>query len=115
VQRADARLEALRHIPTDEELRPVPTALSTPKVLHDRDFVPEADLPKPTGHWETLEGATVDPDLVEAETQANQAHDSRLFLSLLTLAVFSLPLVWYLLLDRIREISAAVSGRDKSN
>ena len=105
VQQADARLDALRKMPP---------AAAPPKVLHDQDFVPN----KPAGHWETLEGATVEPfnpDIDKAVIEANQASDSRLFLSLITFAAFSLPLVWYLLLDRIREISAAVSGRDKSN
>jgi hypothetical protein len=29
-------------------------------------------------------------------------------------AIFCIPLFWYLILDRIREVSAAVSGRDQN-
>jgi hypothetical protein len=115
IRQTDARLDPLRKMPA---------AKATPKVLHDPDFVPDATgllkpgetLNKPAGHWETAEGLSVDlDDITEAEAKANQARDSRWFLSLLTFAASSLPIVWYFLLDRLREISAAMSGRDKSN
>src|SRR5271156_5945759 len=105
VQQADARLYALQN---------APIAKATPKVLHDPDFVPH----KPAGHWENEKGEIVDPldpEIDKAETEANQARDSRWFLSLVTFTAFSLPLVWYFLLDRLREVSAALTGRDKSN
>jgi cytochrome c-type biogenesis protein CcmH/NrfG len=104
-QQADARLYALQN---------APTAKATPKILRNPDFVPD----KPAGHWENDKGETVDPfnpDIDKAETEANQARDSRWFFSFATFAAFSLPLVWYFLLDRLREVSAALSGRDKSN
>lgn len=37
------------------------------------------------------------------------------FVGLAVFLISCLPLVWYFLLDRIREVSAAVSGRDRSN
>jgi hypothetical protein len=33
----------------------------------------------------------------------------------LALLIFSLPLLWYFLLDRIAEVSAAISGRRRSH
>jgi hypothetical protein len=41
-------------------------------------------------------------------------RDGELFYSVILLALSSLPLIWYFLLDRIREISGAVSGRDRT-
>jgi hypothetical protein len=35
-------------------------------------------------------------------------------LAIAAFAVFCLPLIWYFLLDRARELSAAISGRDRS-
>src|SRR5277367_2016482 len=110
VRQADARLDALRN---------APTAKATPKA---GDFVPDAELLKPGealtpispgGHWESVD--SLDIETTDAEATANQARDNRWFLSLLTFVAFALPLVWYFLLDRLREISAALSGRDKSN
>ncbi len=34
---------------------------------------------------------------------------------LVVFLIFCLPLIWYLVLDRIREISAAIAGRDRSS
>jgi hypothetical protein len=34
--------------------------------------------------------------------------------ALIAFLIFCLPLVWYLVLDRIRELSAAIAGRDRS-
>lgn len=114
VLRADARLYELQQKPPALP-KPPPNVVfdkpaAPPKVLHDGDFVPDSDLPDP------LEGATrVSPEIDQAETDLNQARDSRWFLSLATFIAFCLPLAWYFLLDRLREISGALSGRDKSD
>jgi len=42
-------------------------------------------------------------------------RDNWLLRSLFVFAIFCVPLVWYFLLDRIREVSAAVSGRDQTD
>lgn len=43
----------------------------------------------------------------------NDRADGRFF-SLIAFAIFCLPLVWYLALGRIRELSAAITGRDRN-
>jgi len=85
-----------------------------------------AKLPKndPARHFELI----CDPadlsgsDLVGIQKQVHDASEflemerhRRLSFPLLTLAVFALPLIWYFLLDRIREIIAAVTGRDRNS
>ena len=156
VHQAEARLEALRRIPTDEELKPVPAAPPlgpaipadqiagvTPTNKRPKDYdprkyapvqpdydtkkfepVPAAPARIPRDDELTglppappLPGSEASDEYIEyiAQEKANKARDNRWFFSLLTLATFSLPLVWYLFLDRLREVSAAISGRDKSN
>jgi hypothetical protein len=64
---------------------------------------------------------TLDPDeftgglkvIADIQRDASGWRGSVFFWSLGVFAVFCVPLVWYLVLDRIREISAAVSGRDQ--
>jgi hypothetical protein len=51
--------------------------------------------------------------IVNAAREAdNDRGNGRLF-GLAVLLLSCLPLFWYFLLDRIREVSAAVSGRDR--
>jgi hypothetical protein len=99
VQQADARLDALRKMPA---------ATPTP---NDSDFVPD----KPKGWVPLTDIPETFSNVAKAETEADRARDSRWFLSLVTFSTFSLPLVWYFLLDRLREVSGALSGRDKSD
>jgi hypothetical protein len=49
-----------------------------------------------------------------ARKQAQYMRDDWALFPLIALGIFCLPLVWYLILDRIREVSAAVSGRDQA-
>jgi hypothetical protein len=75
------------------------------------NFTPDACNPK----------ALVDRiDLVGEQAKiadmARQAENDRAdgrSSSLIAFAIFSLPLAWYLVLDRIRELSAAITGRDR--
>jgi len=61
--------------------------------------------------------ASMFPDqakIVDAAKEAdNDRADGRSSASIAFL-IFCLPLVWYLVLDRIRELSAAIAGRDRS-
>jgi hypothetical protein len=67
------------------------------------DFVPDKREPYVRGQ-----------DLIaDLEHDARATHDSWKFRAPAVFAVFCLPLLWYLFLDRIREISAAISGRDR--
>jgi hypothetical protein len=52
--------------------------------------------------------------IADAEEHARVLRDNWLLRSLFVFAIFCAPLVWYLFLDRIREVSAAVSGRDQN-
>ena len=52
--------------------------------------------------------------IVETAREAdNDRADGRRY-ALFVFLIFCLPLAWYLVLDRIRELSAAISGRDRS-
>jgi len=42
-------------------------------------------------------------------------RDDEGLLSLMVFAVLCLPLIWYFLIDRLREISGAISGRDQQH
>ena len=59
-----------------------------------------------------LKGVQQQIDNTQQEA-TNDRSDGRLVGSVLFL-LFCLPLLWYLLLDRIREVSGAVSGRDRN-
>jgi hypothetical protein len=93
-----------------QRLDAIPHSSPTPKTLSDKDFVPESDLPS-SGHW--VVDTPSDSDLLRAKATSERS-DGQTF-ALLALAISVVPLIWYFLLDRLREISAAVSGRDKSN
>ncbi|MGO9605306.1 MAG: hypothetical protein ACLQAT_18275 [Candidatus Binataceae bacterium] len=47
-------------------------------------------------------------------TTAEEADNGGRSSALIAFLIFCLPLAWYLLLDRIRELSAAIAGRDRS-
>ena len=82
-----------------------------------------AKLPKndPARKFELLcDPADLSGTLVGIQKQVHEASEyleterhRRLSFPLLTLVIFALPLVWYFLLDRIREIIATVAGWDR--
>jgi hypothetical protein len=90
VHQADARLDALLKSPPPKSSPPIPKP--------PPGFVLDKPLP--------------DAIITEAKGEAERARDNRWLLSLVTLVAFSVPLVWYFLLDRLREVSGALSGRD---
>lgn len=58
--------------------------------------------------------------MIEPERKVRELYDrkdsersSMNLMSLGALITFALPLAWYFLLDRVREVSAAVAGRDR--
>jgi hypothetical protein len=57
-------------------------------------------------------------DLTPGQQQIADAWDAQSHktwpFGIAAFAVFCLPLIWYFLLDRIRELGAAISGRDRS-
>lgn len=53
-------------------------------------------------------------EIADKRKAAQTIRDTRTFSAGVVFAVFCIPLVWYFLLDRIREISGAVSGRDRN-
>jgi hypothetical protein len=92
-----------------QRLDAVPHSSPTPRASSNKDFVPESDLPS-SGHW--VADVPSDTDLLRAKA-ISERSDGQTF-ALWVLAIFAIPLIWYFLLDRIREISAAVSGRDRN-
>jgi hypothetical protein len=93
--------------------------------LTDRDFAPDPPKgykldslagAKPVCEPSDLEGEPeltgIGSPIVEAVTRAQRLHDNALLWSLILFAGFCTPLLWYFLIDRLREISAAISGRD---
>jgi len=80
----------------------------------DKHLVPDSDLPK---------GYTVVPlagghlvELTDADRlrmEANEERSKGTSVAVGTVALFALPFIWYFMIDRIREVSAAVSGRDR--
>jgi hypothetical protein len=53
-----------------------------------------------------------DPKVLVASQADNDRDDGRDY-ALIAFLIFCLPLVWYLVLDRIRELSAAIAGGDR--
>lgn len=53
-------------------------------------------------------------EIFDEQQQARLLRGGWLNRALAVLAVFGIPLLWYLFLDRVREISAAISGRDRN-
>lgn len=53
-------------------------------------------------------------EIADKRQAAQTIRDTRMFSAGAVFAVFCIPLAWYFLLDRIREISGAVSGRDRN-
>jgi len=96
------------HLADSQALRldAMPHSSPTPKVLSDRDFVPESDLP---GHW--VVDTPSASDLLRTKA-AGERSDGQTF-ALLTMAICAVPFVWYFLLDRLREVVAAILGRDQ--
>ena len=91
-----------------------PHSSPTPAVPRDKDFVPDSDLPKdytevPLAHGHLVEVS--DADLLRSKASAERAEGTSVAVGMV--ALFALPLIWYFLIDRIREVSAAVSGRDR--
>jgi hypothetical protein len=88
-----------------------PRSSATPA---DKDFVPDSDLPKGYtvvplrgGHLVEVSGAD------QLRMKANDERAEGTSVALGAVALFALPFIWYFVLDRIREISAAISGRDR--
>jgi hypothetical protein len=75
------------------------------RICDPNDFTP--------ANWEELTGEL--KDVSDARKQAQDLRDNWVFDPVITFAIFCAPLLWYLILDRIREVSAAVSGRDQKN
>ena len=53
-------------------------------------------------------------EIVKAYYAAAKARNDRWLAPCVGFAIFVLPVIWYFLLDRLREISAAISGRDRT-
>jgi hypothetical protein len=73
--------------------------------------------PKELMEFSDLRTSPLEGDQGKIEALATEADDDRAssrFRALAVLLIFCLPLAWYFVLDRIREISAAVAGRDRS-
>jgi hypothetical protein len=49
--------------------------------------------------------------IVAKATALDQWRTRELYIGPILLALFILPLIWYFFLDRVRELSAAISGR----
>jgi hypothetical protein len=75
------------------------------EICDPADFVPDKSEPYVRGQ----------DAIADLEHDAQAAREGWPFWSLVVFGISCIPLVWYFLLDRIREISAAVSGRDRSN
>jgi hypothetical protein len=68
------------------------------------DFVPDNPPAQLTGPLK---------EVADIQSQAKTLHDEWPYQFVFVIAIFSLPLVWYLLLERVRELTAAFSGRDR--
>jgi hypothetical protein len=105
LQASDAT-HRIRILVADCEKQP----LDLPKGYH-LDCEPGA-LVKQRDHYRSL--SALEAKIVDTAGEADnyRAHGHRF--ALLAFLVFCLPLAWYLVLDRIRELSAAIAGRDGS-
>lgn len=54
-------------------------------------------------------------EIVDKREGAQTIRDAETFWAGVGFAIFCIPFVWYFLLDRIREISGAISGRDQQH
>ncbi|SRR6266851_5387273 len=94
-------------LPPGYKLDPAPAV--PPKTLTDADFACE---PKDLVDIHSL--SVFQAKIVDTAREAdNDPADSRSS-ALIAFLIFCLPLAWYLVLDRIRELSAAIAGRDRS-
>jgi hypothetical protein len=115
---------------SEKPIQPSPT----PVARNPSDFTPDPEAgrghlvpdPPPAG-FEDLDLVCEPEDLVDyvyangeqaqisdtAREANNDRANGRLF-GLLTFVAFCLPLGWYFLLDRLREVSDALSGRDRA-
>jgi hypothetical protein len=60
----------------------------------------------------TLQGRSA--EIVKAYYAAAQAQNNRWLSPCVGFAIFLLPVIWYFLLERLQEIGAAISGRDRT-
>jgi hypothetical protein len=81
-------------------------------ILHDRlSCDPDLLLYEDNSSSGKLRGIQV--DIVTIDRKADGKASELWSASGIVFSIFCIPAIWYLLLDRLREISAAVSGRDR--
>jgi hypothetical protein len=103
---ADARLRRLVALPPGYTLKPIEPG-AVPTVMNPSAQSADSG----GGRW-----VPESPGEAQIADTAQEAKDDRAngrFFGLLTFVAFCFPLGWYFLLDRLREISDAVSGRDR--
>jgi hypothetical protein len=88
----------------EEKSKLAPDAVRGETVCDPAAFSPDTPQPFVRGQ---------DP-IADLEEDAQAAHASWKFPALAILAIFCLALLWYFLLDRVSELRAAVSGRDRA-
>ncbi len=76
------------------------------KICDPADFTPSDPSFQYTGDLK---------EIVDKREGAQTIRDSMAFWAGVVFVVFCIPLIWYFLLDRIREISGAISGRDQQH
>ena len=108
-----------RHAPLTDDLgilgKPQPKATPSAESFFAEDYWSNFHIscePDELGDSAQLEGIqkTIAEAAEHIEVVKNHAKTSAIFI----VGFFCVPLVWYFLLDRLREVSAAVSGRDRN-
>ena len=75
---------------------------------------PDGTFTEPVTDEELIRGGGVTAQIIRDDEAVEAYRDYELFFSLSLLVLSAVPFVWYFFLDRIREFSGAVSGRDRN-
>jgi hypothetical protein len=105
-KRAGAGSDELSRLPKGYTETPIPkgfVVVPGPAVCDPKDL---ADLIDLSGYQLEIADTAKEGD--------NERDDARTY-ALMVFLFSCLPLAWYLVLDRIRELSAAIAGRDRNS
>ncbi len=75
---------------------------------------PDGEYTVPVTDEDLIAGGGVTARIVQEDQAVDGYRQDNWFYSAIVIALSCVTFVWYFLIDRIREISAAVSGRDRS-
>jgi hypothetical protein len=80
-----------------------------------RTQAPDGTYSEPMTDEKLISDGGIYARIIRADEDVKSYQDNEVFYSVALLLLSVAPFVWYFFLDRIREFSAAVSGRDRSS